>query len=92
MTICDNKRFLAYALEADPAIIIVCDLKHKKKKTKILTCSEIKSNKYVSLIFRKEEEKKMKKAPYLLSITGGPDHILLMWNWEKSTPKIMATV
>lgn len=43
MTLCDNKRYLAYALESDPAIIIIVDTKHKKKKTKILTCSEIKS-------------------------------------------------
>jgi hypothetical protein len=43
------------------------------------------------LIFRKEEEKKMKKAPYLLSVSGYPDYYLLIWNWEKATPKIMAT-
>jgi hypothetical protein len=43
------------------------------------------------LIFRKEEEKKMKKAPYLLSVSGPPDYYLLIWNWEKATPKIMAT-
>ena len=90
MTISDNKRFLAYSQEADPAVITVVDL-NKKKKPKMLTCTDIKSKEYISLLFRKEEEKKMKKAPYLLSITGAPDHLIIMWNWEKSTPKIIAT-
>lgn len=91
MTISDNKRFLAYSLESEPAIIIVVDLVNKKKKPKTLTCSDIKSSKYISLLFRKEEEKKMKKAPFLLSVSGAPEHYIVIWNWEKATPKIVAT-
>lgn len=90
MTISDNNRFLAYALESTPAIIIVVDLHNKKKKPKTLTCSDIKSTKYISLLFRKEDkERKMKKAPYLLSVSGKPEHSLIIWNWEKATPKIV---
>jgi hypothetical protein len=33
----------------------------------------------------------MKKAPFLLSVAGAPDFYLIIWNWEKATPKILAT-
>jgi len=51
---------------------------------------DCKSNTYVSLLFRTEEEKKMKKAPYLMSLSGYPDFHLILWNWEKTQPKIVA--
>ena len=32
----------------------------------------------------------MSKAPFLISISGKPGFQLIMWNWEKSQPKIVA--
>jgi len=90
MTLSDNKHWLAYALEQTPAIIMVVDMFKKHKKPKYLMTRDCKSKSYISLIFRKEEEKKMKKAPYLLSLSGYPDFHLILWNWEKTQPKIVA--
>ena len=92
MTISESRRYLAYALESSPAVIIVVDLVNKKKKPKTLTSRDIKSDTYISLLFRKEEEKKMKKAPYLISVSGPPEHYIIIWNWEKAIPKIVAYV
>ena len=63
---------------------MVVDMFKKHKKPKYLMTRDCKSKSYISLIFRKEEEKKMKKAPYLLSLSGYPDFHLILWNWEKT--------
>ncbi len=49
ITLSGNNNFLAYAFKSSPAIIIVVDLSNKKKKPKILTTSDIKSDEYIAL-------------------------------------------
>ena len=60
MCMSKSKQFLAYSYIANPAIILVHDLKNQRKKPKILTCSDIKATEYIALLFRKEEVSKLK--------------------------------
>ena len=55
----------------------------RRKKT--LTTTDCMSSEYISIAFATGSESK-----YLISMGGGPDWILIYWQWER--PKVLSTV
>eukprot|EP00825_Cyclidium_porcatum_P042903 TRINITY_DN5958_c0_g1_i1.p1 TRINITY_DN5958_c0_g1~~TRINITY_DN5958_c0_g1_i1.p1 ORF type:complete len:214 (+),score=27.08 TRINITY_DN5958_c0_g1_i1:159-800(+) len=71
-----SKKYLAWAEEADHAIIVVYDL--ESKKTKSLSLDDQNTTSYVSLDFSIADEKK-----YLVALTAPPDSSLIYFQWDK---------
>lgn len=82
LAVSSNRRFAAVAEKHEQKpIVVIFDLQAMRRR-KILTCSEVTASEgYVSIAFSPDSK-------YLVAQGGGPDWVLVYWQWEKA--KVMA--
>lgn len=73
--VCPSNKFVAIAERGQRASVSIYDLGTLKKR-KLLSTSECNSNEYVSVCFSSNKQ--------LLTLGGGPDWTLVLWQWEKA--------
>ncbi|GBG33254.1 Cilia- and flagella-associated protein 57 [Hondaea fermentalgiana] len=75
LSVCPSRKFVAVAERGQRASVSIYDLGTLKKR-KLLTTSECNSSEYVSVCFSSNKQ--------LLTLGGGPDWSLVLWQWEKA--------
>jgi len=75
MCVSPSKRYIAIAERGQRGMVSVYDMQSLKKR-KVLTTTESASREYISVSFSSNK--------LLLTLGGGPDWTLVLWQWEKS--------
>ena len=76
-----SKKLLAFSEETSTTgILTVVDLTNHKRK--VMSCLENKSSTFISIVFSKDEKT-------ILTLTNGPEHSILLWDWYKQRPITM---
>ncbi len=78
LTVSPGRKYLAVCEKADRALCIVYDLSTLKRK-KVLTSVDYSSKEFISVAFSTQNEKSL-----LVTLTGEPDWMLILWMWDKS--------
>lgn len=83
MCVSPNRRYVAIAEKhPDKPTVTIFDVQTLRRR-KVLTCNEMTTaNEYVSLAFSPDSK-------YLIGQSGGPDWMLVYWQWEKA--KLLAS-
>ncbi|CAG5984446.1 unnamed protein product [Menidia menidia] len=84
MAISPSSRYLAVSECGEKAAITVFDLQHEQgRRRKVLASDDIIHKEFLCLAFSPDSK-------FLISQTGAPEWILVLWLWEKN--KVLATV
>lgn len=84
LAISANRRYLAVSECGEKATITVFDLHHEQgRKKKVLTAGDIPVQEFVCMAFSPDSK-------YLISQSGAPDWLLILWFWEKH--RVLTTV
>ena len=81
-TMCQSvsRKYIGWAEDTEQAgVITVMDLQNNKKKQMTCLLDATKTYSYISMVFTRDEKQ-------LLTLTAGPDHTLIVWEWNKQKP------
>lgn len=75
-----SKQYLAVCERAKHAICVVHDLANPTRKPKMLTSTEYTASEFIDVKFAHSAERQQN---FLLTMTGEPDYLLIIWLWDK---------
>jgi len=78
MDVSPNKRYIAISERSERAQVLIYDARTLKRR-KTLTTSDCVSREYVCVAFSPDSKS-------ILTLGGGPDNVLINWQWQKSKP------
>ena len=78
LSVSTSRKYLAVCEKADRALCLIYDLGTMKRR-KVLSSTDYSTREFISVAFSPQNEKSL-----LITLTGEPDWMLILWMWDKS--------